>query len=182
MRMSSFRIAALLAVVSAGLGPTAATAAEGVVEALSSWEARGHIYPTGTDEATFVGLLSGVVYVKADDAALDISELDTALITCPSSVEIDMASGTALGRGKCVILTPDAERIYAKFECSGKFLQGCRGNFEFTGGTGERANISGGGPIQLKSAFGQLAVTPGAVVEQSAVGLAVWPKLTYKLP
>jgi hypothetical protein len=50
------------------------------------------------------------------------------------------------------------------------------------GGTGDKENISGGGPILIKTAFANIAAIPGSVVEQTAVGLAVWPELTYKLP
>jgi len=155
-----------------------AAAEEGTVEAFSSWQARGQIYPTGPKEATFVGALSGILYVKGDDGSLDAG-----LITCPASVTINTEDGSQNGRGKCVILTPESERIYAEFRCSGVYLEGCNGDFTLTGGTGKNESISGGGPIQFKSAFSNLAAaTPGSVVEQSAVGVALWPKLTYKLP
>jgi hypothetical protein len=157
--------------------PTMA-AEEGTVEAFSSWQARGQIYPTGPNEGTFVGALSGVLYVKGDD-----DSLDAGLITCPATVLINTEDGSQTGHGKCVILTPEAERIYAEFRCSGVYLEGCNGDFTLKGGTGKNENISGGGPIRFKSAFSNLAaVTPGSVVEQSAVGVALWPKLTYRIP
>ncbi len=182
MRGQHFFYAVALAAAVNLTGVPSAGAAEGTVQALSSWEARGQVHATGPNEAMFVGTLSGVVYVKDEQAALDIAALDTALITCPASVLIDAASGSQRGSARCVILTPDGERIYARFECSGQFTQGCNGDFEITGGTGDREKMTGGGPIQLKSAFAQLLMTPGAVVEQSAVGLAVWPKLNYRIP
>lgn len=176
--------AALASVFALGLAISIPAAAEeGTLEAFSSWKARGQLYPTGTEEATFVGSLSGVFYVKGDDAELDASTLDAGLITCPAVLTINTSEGTQKGQGRCVIMTPDAERVYAKFECTGTYLQGCNGDFTLNGGTGTKADVSGGGPIQFKSALGQLVQsTPGSVVEQSAVGLAVWPKLTYKLP
>ena len=155
-----------------------AAAEEGTVEAFSSWQARGQIYPTGPQEATFVGALSGILYVKGDDGSLDAG-----LITCPGTVVINTEDGSQTGHGKCVIMTPEAERIYAEFECSGIYLEGCNGDFTLKGGTGKNESISGGGPIQFKSAFSNLAASvPGSVVEQSAVGVALWPKLTYKIP
>lgn len=157
--------------------PVPATAEEGTVEAFSSWQARGQIYPTGPHEVTFVGILSGVLYVKGDDGSSDAG-----LIACPGTHIINTEDGSQTGHGKCVILTPDSERIYAEFKCSGVYAVGCNGEFTLSGGTGEKANISGGGPIQFKSALAKLAVIPGSIVEHSAVGLAVWPKLTYKLP
>ena len=154
-----------------------AVAEEGTVEAFSSWEARGQIYPTGPEETTFVGVLSGVLYVTGDDGSMDAG-----LIICPVTVAINTEDGSQVGDGKCVIVTPDGERIYAEFKCSGVYLEGCNGDFTLKGGTGDKENISGGGPILIKTAFANIAAIPGSVVEQTAVGLAVWPELTYKLP
>ncbi|MGR9090008.1 MAG: hypothetical protein ACU85U_05450 [Gammaproteobacteria bacterium] len=160
-----------------------AVAEEGTVEAFSSWEARGQLYPTGPEEATFVGSLSGVIYIKGDGVELDASTLDAGVITCPAVLTINTSDGTQKGQGRCLIMTPDAERVYAKFECTGSYQQGCNGEFTLNGGTGDKADVTGGGPIQFKSALGQLVQsTPGSIVQQSAVGLAVWPKLTYKVP
>jgi len=154
-----------------------AVAEEGTVTAFSSWEARGQIYPTGVAETTFVGVLSGVLYVTDETGSMDAG-----LITCPVTVAINTEDGSQVADGKCVIVTPDGERIYAEFKCSGVYLEGCNGDFTLKGGTGDKENISGGGPIQIKTAFANIAVAPGNVVEEITVGLAVWPELTYKLP
>jgi len=150
---------------------------EGTVEAFSSWEADGEIYPTGVNEATFVGVLSGVLYVRAEDGSID-----SGLLTCPATVVINTDDFSQTGKGKCIIITPEAERIYASFECAGEYGQGCNGDFALNGGTGEQENISGGGPIEFKSAFASFALTPGHVLEQSSVGLMLLPELAYKLP
>ncbi len=154
-----------------------AVAEEGTVEAFSSLEANGLIYPTGPKETTFVGVLSGVLYIT-DEAG----SMDAGLITCPVTVAINTEDGSQVADGKCVIVTPDSERIYAEFKCSGVYLEGCNGDFTLKGGTGDKENISGGGPIQIKTAFANIAAAPGNVVEETVVGLAVWPELTYKLP
>lgn len=154
-----------------------AVAEEGTVTAFSSWEARGQIYPTGVAETTFVGVLSGVLYVTDETGSMDAG-----LITCPVTVAINTEDGSQVADGKCVIVTPDGERIYAAFTCSGVYLEGCNGDFTLKGGTGDKENISGGGPIQIKTAFANIAAVPGSVVEETAVGLAVWPELTYNLP
>ena len=101
-----------------------AAAEEGTVEAFSSWRARGQVYPTGINEVTLVGALSGVLYVKGDDGSLDAG-----LITCPATVVINTEDGSQTGHGKCVIMTPEAERIYAEFTCSGVYMAGCNGDF-----------------------------------------------------
>lgn len=160
----------------------AAAAEQGTVEAFSEWKARGQIFPTGPEEATFVGALAGVLYVEGKTSEGEERSIDAGLITCPGTVVINITDGSQVGKGKCVILTPDGDRIFAKFSCTGTYLQGCRGEFTLTGGTGEKQNISGGGPIQLKSAIAHLVGIPGTMVEQAAIGFAVWPKLSYTLP
>ena len=154
-----------------------AMAEEGTVEAFSSWQARGQIYPTGTAEATFVGSLSGMLYVKNKDGSFD-----TGRVTCPGVITINTIDHSQSGQGRCVILTPDAERIYAEFKCSGIVGSGCNGDFTLKGGTGGMEHITGGGPIQFKTAVADLVAIPGNIVETSYAGLAVLPKLTYKLP
>jgi hypothetical protein len=181
-RGAAFKGVLGLALMTAAAGPVSA-AEEGTIEAFSSWEARGQLYPTGPEEATFVGSLSGVIYVKGQGSQMDISSIDAGLMTCPAVLMINTRDGSQNAKGKCVIMTPDADRVYAKFECTGTYMQGCNGDFTLTGGTGGKANISGGGPIQFKSALGQVAQTaPGSIVQQAAVGIAVWPKLTYSVP
>jgi len=154
-----------------------AAAQEETLEAVSSWEARGQIYPTGPEEATFVGALSGILYVSGADGSMDAG-----LITCPATLVINTVDGSQTGHGKCVIVTPDSERVFGEFTCTGVLGEGCNGDFTLTGGTGEKTNISGGGPIYLRGALSGLASTTGNMIEQTTIGLAVWPKLTYKLP
>jgi hypothetical protein len=154
-----------------------AIAEEGTVEAFSSWQARGQIYPTGTAEATFVGALFGILYVKNKDGSFD-----TGRVTCPAVITINTSDTSQSSQGRCVILTPDVERIYAEFKCSGTVGSGCNGNLTFKGGTGAKENITGGGPIQFKAAFADMMAVPGNIVDAAYAGIAVLPKLTYKLP
>ncbi len=179
----AFTTAAAASVLSAAVALQTASAEEGTVEAFSSWKAQGQIFPTGVDEATFVGVLSGVIYVKEDDQGLDASTMDAGLISCPGRVTINTSDGSQVGDGKCVMVTAEGDRVYASFKCEGAYLEGCNGEFTLAGGTGEMAEVSGGGPIQFKSSFTSLSSgSPGTIVEQGAIGLAVWPKLTYSLP
>jgi hypothetical protein len=169
---------AVLAAAGVTLGSTQfAGAEEGTVEAVSSWELRGQIYPTGPSEATFVGTLSGIIYVSADDGSEDAG-----LITCPGTITVNTEDGSQSGAGKCVIVGSDGERVFGAFDCSGVLGEGCNGEFTLTGGTGSKEGISGGGPIRLRAAFVRLTAEPGNVVERTSAGLAVWPKLTYRLP
>jgi hypothetical protein len=89
-------------------------AEEGTVEAFSSFEASGHIYPTGPEESTFVGVLSGIL--DARDAE---NTIDAGLIMCPGTVTIDTTDGSQHGTAKCVIVTPESNRVFGSFECEG---------------------------------------------------------------
>jgi hypothetical protein len=171
-------VGALLAatlVVAASTSP--ASAEEGTVEAFSSWEATGHIYPTGVEESTFVGVMSGILYVRNTD-----NVIEAGLIMCPGTVTINTTDGTQHGTAKCVIVTPESDRVFGSFECDGAYQAGCEGEFTLTGGTGSMQGITGGGPIKLQSAFANAALMPGTVIDQTAAGLALWPALSYTLP
>jgi hypothetical protein len=153
------------------------------VEAFAQWEARGQVFPTGPEEATFVGVLAGVIYVKDFGSELGAAAIDAGVIQCPGTLVINSRDGSQHGTGKCVVLTPDGERIFGDFVCTGAYLEGCQGEFKLTGGTGGLQGITGGGALELQSGFIEyLSTTPGSIVQQSAVGLAVWPRLTYTLP
>lgn len=169
--------AVLFCMIAGALLSLSAAAEEGSVQAFSSWQAKGQMYPTAPEEMTFVGSFFGILYVQGEDGSFDAG-----LITCPSTVAVNTRDRSLTGNGKCVIVTPDAERVYAAFECSGAYREGCSGNFTLTGGTGSKSKISGGGEVQFKSAFANLTLLPGNVVEQEAVGMAYWPKLTFSVP
>lgn len=165
------------AVLVATPGPSPVAAEEGTVEAFSSWEASGHIYPTGPEESTFVGVLSGILYVRNSEDVIDAG-----LIMCPGTVTINTTDGSQHGSAKCVIVTPESDRVFGTFECDGVYNAGCEGEFTFTGGTGSMEGITGGGPIKLQSAFANATLVPGTIVEEAAAGLALWPALSYTLP
>ena len=152
-------------------------AEEDTVEAFSSWEASGHIYPTGVEESTFVGVLSGILYVRNSDDVIEAG-----LIMCPATVTVNTTDGSQHGSAKCVIVTPESNRVFGSFECDGVYQAGCAGEFTITGGTGSMQCITGGGPIKLQSAFANAALVPGTVIDQTAAGLALWPALSYKIP
>jgi hypothetical protein len=165
-------------VVGATLGSVPALAEEVSVEGYSAWSARGQIFPTGASESTFVGALSGVLIVKGEDGSIDAGE-----IVCPGSLVINTDDASQVGNGKCIIITPDGERVFGEFSCHGEFGQGCDGEFTLTGGTGEKAGIAGGGPIRIRRISSSLMQDrSGNIIEQSLAGIAYWPSLTYQLP
>jgi hypothetical protein len=178
--MPRFRIPTLvfglIALAVCGPGATA-RAEEATVSAYSVWDAEGSFYQSGPSQATFAGVLSGALVVQASDGSLDIGQ-----ISCPGMLEVNEDDWSQTGRGNCVIVTADAERIYGTFECAGSYPDGCAGKFTLTGGSGPYSGISGDGAIQFVNALPQRSAIAGAEVSQHAVGLARWPALTYRLP
>jgi hypothetical protein len=116
-----------------------------------------------------------VLYVEGSTNEGEDRSIHASLITRPGTVVIDTSGGSQRVEGKCVILTPDGDRIQAKFTCT--YLAGCSGDFELVGGAGEKRSFSGGESIVSN----QISI-PGAIVEQEAVGMALPPTHDYKLP
>ncbi len=69
-----------------------AAAIEATVEAFASWQMRGQLIPTGPKEATFTGVLSGILYVRGNDGSFEIR-----LITCPGTMTINTEDLRASG-------------------------------------------------------------------------------------
>ena len=175
-RQTTRRAAAVLAAALAA-GAGAAGAAETSVSAFSSVGARGEFYQTGPEEATFVGVLSGILYVEDAEGAVEAG-----VLICPGRLKVNTTDLSQSGSADCVMLTAEGERIYGAFECQGQYRQGCMGELRLTGGTGSRAGIEGGGPIEFLNTMPDLTATPGNIVTAAAVGLVRMPEITFRLP
>jgi len=146
------------------------------ITVFSAWRGGGQLFETGPDEATFVGALGGTVYVETDKGPIDSGQL-----TCPAIVKIDLTDRSQIGTGHCTIRSRDGDRIYGDVDCTGFFLIGCEGKFTLTSGTGRFAGITGGGPVIIRSDFGQSESTGGKAV-QEASGIIYWRNLHYQIP
>ena len=178
MPSDRFRLRRLALILAAATLPTApAAAAETTVSAFSSWAAEGDLYQTGPSEATFVGTLSGVVFVEGAD-----SSLEAARMFCPGRLQVDTETWRQTGSADCVIVTTESERIYGEFQCEGEYREGCEGEFVITGGSGSKEGITGSGPILFSNAMPDWAATPGSVLSAQALGLVRLPELTFRLP
>jgi hypothetical protein len=163
-----------------GLGLAAALPAfaadEETVKAFSAWQGRGQIFETGPDRATFVGSFTGMIFVETEKGPLDAG-----FMTCPAILDLNTKDGTQEAKARCTITAKDGARVYGELSCTGVHLVGCDGEFVFTGGTERFAGITGGGPVTVRSAMQELAVGGGNIVQESAGGIIIWPKLHYKL-
>ncbi len=152
-------------------------AEEGSVKAMSPWKGQGFAFPVGPDEVYMVAVYSGVMLV--DDGQ---GPLHAATIVCPGTVDADLKTGTKTGHGKCVITGELGDRVFADMHCTGD-LQGCRGTFKITGGTGKFAGITGEGEMISQIQAREITMVSGVeTAHQQGEGIAVWPKLTYRIP
>jgi hypothetical protein len=171
-------IALTLAMIS-GVALVAAPAhaqEEGTLKAFAAWQGRGQIFETGPDRATFVGSFSGMIFVETEKGPLDAG-----FMVCPAILDVNVKDGTQEGKGRCTISAKDGSRAYAELSCKGVHLVGCDGDFTFTGGTERFEGLTGGGPVTIRSGIQDIALGGGNIVQESAGGIIIWPKLTYKL-
>jgi len=147
------------------------------IKAFAAWQGRGQVFETGPDRATFVGSFTGMIFVESEKGPIDAG-----FMTCPAIVDINTQDATQEAKGRCTITAKDGARAYAEIACKGVHLIGCNGEFTFTGGTDRFKGITGGGPITIRSGLHDVAMGDGNIIQESAGGVIVWPKLTYKLP
>jgi hypothetical protein len=173
------KIAALLMGWLCGLafaGAAARAEDEQSIKAFAAWQGRGQIFETGPNRQTFVGSFTGMIFVETDKGPLDAGYM-----VCPAFLDVNVIDGTQEGKGRCTISAKDGSRAYADISCKGVHMVGCDGQFTFTGGTDRFEGLTGGGPIIIRSGLQDAAMGGGNTVQESAGGIIIWPKLTYKL-
>jgi len=164
----------LLMGLALAIGP--ASAAEETVKAFAAWQGRGQMFETGPSRATFVGSFTGMVFIDTEKGPLDAG-----FMVCPAVIDLNLLDGTQEAKGRCTITAKDGARVYSELSCKGVHLLGCKGDFKFTGGTDRFEGITGGGPVMIRSGLHEAAMGAGNIIQESAGGIIVWPKLTYKL-
>jgi hypothetical protein len=172
------KLVALLVACLCGIAFAGAARAqdEQSIKAFAAWQGRGQIFETGPDRATFVGSFSGMIFIDTEKGPLDAGYM-----VCPAILDVNIKDGTQEGKGRCTISAKDGSRAYADLSCKGVHMVGCNGDFTFTGGTDRFAGLTGGGPVTIRSGVQDFAVGGGNTVQESAGGIIIWPKLTYKL-
>jgi len=161
----------LVAVIS---GP--ALAAEKSVKIIMTWSGDGSIHSISPDRLLFMGEFEGIMYAEKADG-----ELDAAFASCPATQYIDTGSKRTEAKGHCNIAISGEDTVFADWTCEGK-LGACKGKFTLTGGTGKFKGVTGSSDLTIRSVLSTVAagMSSGSVV-RSTSGLAILPKLTYKL-
>ena len=154
-----------------------AQAEEKTVKGMATWQAQGLVSQVERNQALMVGALAGALFIDGGGGALDATNL-----LCPGTVELNLNTGVRNGQGRCIITDKAGDKIYAKWSCRGN-EKGCKGPFNLTGGTGKFMGISGDNQFVIRIAMRALAQQiSDDSFQQVAAGLAIWPKLHYKLP
>ena len=174
--MKKLQLGALLAFILCTVSYAARAEDEQSIKAFAAWQGRGQIYETGPNRMTFVGSFTGMIFVETEKGPLDAGYM-----VCPAYLDLNVKDGTQEGRGRCTISAKDGSRASADLSCKGGLMVGCDGDFTFTGGTDRFEGLTGGGPIVIRSGLQDTSIGAGNTVQESAGGIIIWPKLTYKL-
>jgi hypothetical protein len=160
-------------------GPVDGLAAEeATVRAVAAWSGQGWFFPVGPEEALFVGLLRGILFVEDSRGALN-----DARMVCPFKLEMHRVTGAQTGDGRCVLTNRDQHQVFAQFTCAGAYGVGCKGRFMLIGGTESFKGITGEGEVILRSALHeQSAQSSSEGVREAGTGIAVWQALRYRIP
>ena len=170
-------IAAAALVIGLCQAPDASAVEEQTIRAFSPFEAEGKVLATGPNEATYIGLLSGRLYIDTDQGPVDVGSM-----TCPVVLHIKLKDPTEQGSGQCVITGPAGNRAFLDFSCTGVPLVGCSGASTVTGGTGRFANATGGGIFVLRSSLHEFDAKADSTVVVKTSGIIFWRELHYKIP
>src|SRR5262245_11044735 len=92
-------------------GPVDGLAAgEATVRAVAAWSGQGWFFPAGPEEALFMGVLRGIVFVENSRGALD-----AARIVCPVKLQMHRVTGAQTGDGRCLLTNRDQHQVFAQF-------------------------------------------------------------------
>ena len=169
-------LAAAIVMIVAGHARTQASE-EATVKVFVIWQGEGRTLLTGPHQATFVGSLSGPVYVDTENGLIR-----SGLMTCPAILELGLDDGKERGRGRCTITAQDGAQIYADIECSGVYMVGCNGDLKLTGGTKRFEGISGGGKVMVRPDSREITPMRNGPAKEEGTGSLEARELHYKLP
>jgi hypothetical protein len=169
--------AAATLIVAAGPSRPAAAGEEATITAFASWHGEGSTIQTGAEQATFVGALTGRIYVETERGPLASGSL-----ACPAMVEIGLKDDAQHGQGRCTITARDGAQIFAEIACSGYYLLGCNGDLKLTGGTERFSGITGGGKVIIRSDERRITVKRDRSMGEEGSGILYVKELSYKLP
>jgi hypothetical protein len=163
---------ALLSLGSVALLASSSNASEkpAVDNAFSVWAGDGHLVQTGPKSIVIIGTFGGLLFTNVNNAPTDIG-----MIACPMSLEADLSNDSLNGTGSCAFTANDGAQAFGTWTCTGKFLEGCRGDFHINRGNGRLKDLKAESSFVLRGRMAEFVDYPNEQV--SAIGIAVWPDL-----
>src|SRR3546814_11085387 len=86
---------------------SASAAEEQTINAFSVWNGEGSVYESGPHLGTFVGSISGTLFVQTEKGPTR-----GGFMVCPATLEIDLENATQRGQGKCIIQGDDGAKTF----------------------------------------------------------------------
>jgi hypothetical protein len=157
--------------------PGATAGEEQSIQAFSAFEAEGQVLTTGPNEATYIGMLTGRLYIDTGQGPVDAGS-----IACPIVLHINLKGRTERGSGECALAGAAGNQAYFDLTCTGVPLVGCSGASTLNGGTGRFANATGGGAFVLRSSLHEFEAKADSTVTAKSTGIIFWRELHYKIP
>jgi hypothetical protein len=150
-------------------------AADATIRANAAIQGEGRFYRATEDMILFSGFFQGAINVTNQQGDLTVN---AASLTCPGNLEVNTATKTTEGEGRCLFVTQDGTHVYGRWTCTGKPGAGCAGTFKVVGGTGRFSNVSGQGDFMMISTLNEVVVTvPQGGVTGNFTGKVEWPEL-----
>ena len=116
-----------MALVGPGYGADATT------QANAASQGEGRFYRATETMILFSGFFQGAINVTHQQSDLMVN---AASLTCPGTLDVNTATKTTEGEGRCLLLTQDGTHVYARWTCTGKPGEGCGGTFKVLGAPG----------------------------------------------
>jgi len=160
MRLARGLAVALLVTAAVHL-PCVAYAQDWKPTGMFGWLGVGTAYQIEKDHTYWVGEFSGTFFNDKGDGAL----MHHAAVKCPGFNDLDFTKKKGKAAGYCVITDHDGDQAYLAWTCEGDTSK-CTGSFNWTGGTGKYAKISGANTFT--------GVTEVNHPDGKASGYAIW--------
>ena len=135
--------------------------------AFSVWAGDGHMVQTGSESVVIIGTFGGPLFTNIDTEPDDVGA-----ISCPMTLQLDLASDSLIGNGSCAFTADDGAQAFGTWTCTGKFRGGCGGEFRITSGNGRLKDVRTTSSFVLRGRMADFVTYPTEQV--SAIGFAVW--------
>jgi hypothetical protein len=135
--------------------------------AFSVWAGDGHLVQTGSESVVIIGTFGGPLFTN-----IDAEPDDVGAISCPMTLQLNLASDSLIGNGSCAFTADDGAQAFGTWTCTGKFREGCGGEFRITSGNGRLKDVRTTSSFVLRGRMAEFVTYPTEQV--SAIGFAVW--------